>query len=192
MEPVMDSAESFETSHQSTSRARRWRRELSGRGRELVAECDRWFVGAVHGLAKGTRMATNGLGAFGRRLVPRAWGRREARRDRIRRLLLAEAKRSDLPISDGELGLFLDNMATVLELVFGGAIGIDDVAFEQDPSAVRADDSHGESANTAGRETIDAQCVQTVGDQNGRSSAKLGQEVADAHERGQYQEEPAL
>jgi hypothetical protein len=192
MEPVMDSAQNFETSHESAGRMRRLRLVLSERGREIATECDRWFVGAFVGVVKGTQWAKSGLGALGRRLVPRAWKRREARRDRIRRLLLAEARRANLPVSDGDLRLFLENMATVLELVLGGAIGIDDIAFEQDLPAGGGGDPQGASVSTSGRDTIDAHWVQIVGRETGPGSPELGEEVADAHEPGQYQEEPAL
>jgi hypothetical protein len=189
----MDPAKKSETpNEEGTGRAPKWRVSFAARGRELVTECDRWFVGAFHGLAKGTHWATNGLGALGRRLVPRAWTRRRARRERIRRVLLAEAKRADLQVSDEDLRLFMENMATVLELVLGGVIGIDDIAFEQDPSARPGNESNASPAYTAGPATIDAHCVPTIGQGAGPGSAELGQEVTDAHEHGQYQEEPAL
>lgn len=188
----MESVENLETSNEDARRLRGWKEQLAARGRELVAECDRWFVGALQGLAKGTQWATNGLGTLGRRLVPRAWKRREARRDRIRRLLLAEARRSDLPVSNRELELFLENMATVLELVLGGVIGIDDIAFEQDMSARPEKEAGATAAGTTARATIDAHCVPVAGHETGPGSPELGQEVADTHEHGQYQEEPAL
>jgi len=188
----MDSVENLETPNEDAERLRGWKEQLAARGRELVAECDRWFVGALQGLAKGTQWATNGLGTLGRRLVPRAWKRREARRDRIRRVLLAEAKRSHLPVSDGELELFLENMATVIELVLGGVIGIDDIAFEQDMSARPENEASAPSASTTGRATIDAHCVPITSHETGLGSPEFGQEVTDTHEHGQYQEEPAL
>jgi len=143
-------------------------------------------------MAKGAHWASNGLDALGRRLVPRAWKRPEARRERIRRLLLAEAKRSDLQVSEGELRLFLENMATVLELVLGGVIAVDDIAFEQDLSAGPGNGPCAASANATGHATTGVDCVPTIGHETGKGSLELGQEVTDAHEHGQYQEEPAL
>jgi hypothetical protein len=126
-------------------RSRAWWEALSngvlGHGLDLAAESDRWFLTAIRGVGHGARKARAGFGAVARatleaseRLRP-AWARARLPHQRIRDLLEREAKRLQIDVSTEEFCEFAERMSTFLELVFTGAIQLDDVCFEAAPES---------------------------------------------------------
>jgi len=124
-------------------RSREWLEEVSngvlGHGLDLATESDRWFLTAIRGVSHGARQARHGFGALARatleasaRLRP-AWARARLPHQRIRDLLEREAKRLQIDVSTEDFSEFADRMSTFLELVFTGAIQLDDVCFEAAP-----------------------------------------------------------
>ncbi len=124
-------------------RARGWLREASrttlDNGARVADEGDRWFIAAVRTLDGGAQRAERGFdlvaGAlFARlaRLRPSFTHRRTAR-ERIEALLHREGRRLDFDVGQEEFRAFAEKIATLFELVFTGAIRLDDIAFEHAP-----------------------------------------------------------
>jgi hypothetical protein len=119
-----------------------WVREISETtatgARQVADEGDFWFLTTVRCLNAGVKHTKSAIERFGfgvyetsRQLTPK-WLKRKSQRDRIRIMLAREAKRSKVKLSGEQFEQFSDRIATLLDLVFNGSVGIDEVAFEQD------------------------------------------------------------
>lgn len=111
-------------------------REAVANGAHVADEGDRWFVAAARGLGKGAHRAEQSADLvmgllFDRldRLRPR-WMRRRTPRERIERMLEIEAKRLDFDVTQEQFRPFAEKIAILLELVYTGVVGLDDIAFE--------------------------------------------------------------
>jgi hypothetical protein len=110
------------------------------RGADLATETDRWFVQAVQSVSQSAQRAHDGFGAVTQAALAR-WSRlrprfdRRAPRERIRDLLHREARRLDFDVSRPDFTEFSEKMAMLLELVFNGALKVEDVAFDSDDTA---------------------------------------------------------
>jgi hypothetical protein len=125
---------------QRFGRGRQWvsrtsRGVLTG-SRTVAEESDRWFLGALRGIEYGVAQAegkvdtlANALVTQLRRIRPR-WMRRRTTRERIEAMLRAEGKRQGFDVTKEEFEEFSRKMAILLELVYAGALPLDDIAFE--------------------------------------------------------------
>lgn len=111
-------------------------RDALAGGAHVADEGDRWFVAAARELGKGAHRAEQGadiaveaLVAQLARLRPR-WMRQRTPRERIEHLLHVEAKRLDFDISQEQFRAFSEKIAILLELVYTGAVRLDDIVFE--------------------------------------------------------------
>lgn len=105
-----------------------WSRDLAGHAQQIASESDRWFLSIVDGVDRGARRAQAGLGKLVHSL-PRV-GSRESPRQRIQRMLRAEAAKHGFDPGSPEFDLFSERIAIVVELVLIGAVKIEDIAFE--------------------------------------------------------------
>jgi len=111
--------------------------ELIVEGAHQVAqESDTWFLTALGGLNKGARHTQAAASRFGRyvlvetnKLRP-SWLKQKTQRERIRSMLLREAKRAKL--SGREFEAFSEQIAVLVELVLQGTVKVSDIAFEHD------------------------------------------------------------
>lgn len=105
--------------------------EALGHGSEIARETDRWFLLAIRGVSRGAERARVRLRALARVALGR-FSRRSTTmpRERIRELLRTEAVRLHFDVSHPEFEVFAERMSALLELVFSGAIALEDVAFE--------------------------------------------------------------
>lgn len=127
--------------------------------RDVAEQGDRWFLAAVHGLDRGVGLGSASArklaGRFSQRwkkLRASRWSSEAARR-RIRKAVLAEARRAELDTSNEDFRAFTENVATLVELVLTGAIRLHDVGFAfedaSDEGVGPADDSTRLSAQPA-------------------------------------------
>lgn len=105
-------------------------------GRTVADESDRWFLGALRGLERGVARVEGGADAMASaigvrlaRIRPR-WMRRRTPRERIESVLRAEGKRLGYDVKQQEFVEFSGKIAIMLELVYGGALPLRDIAFE--------------------------------------------------------------
>ncbi len=137
----------------SGSKARQWLAEMSDeladRSADIATESDRWFLLALKGVERGAQQTHDGLGALvkaaisgGSRLVPRLSKRPP--RERIQEMLKSEARRLEFDVSREDFVEFSEKMATLLELVFSGAVDLSDVAFDPAEAESPAQESLGE------------------------------------------------
>jgi hypothetical protein len=105
-------------------------------GRVVADESDRWFLGALRGLEQGADRAQGGADAVAAALASRwlrirpRWLRPRTPRERIEALLRAEGKRQGFDVKRQEFDDFSRKMAILLELVYAGALPLDDISFE--------------------------------------------------------------
>jgi hypothetical protein len=105
-------------------------------GNTVAEESDRWFLGALRGLERGAAHAQGGVDAFGDAIAARwerirpSWARRRTPRERIEAMLRAEGKRHGFDVKQKEFHEFSGKLAGVLELVYAGALPLEDIAFE--------------------------------------------------------------
>jgi hypothetical protein len=131
-----------------------WSRALWSSGRYIANESDRWFLKLLSGANRSALKTQAGVSVFGRRLLsaPLEARRRSAiagRKERLRKLLEAEAERARLDASPDKLVRFADQMSTLIELVLSGRVAIDAVTFEEDTSDSRPEDDRPESEDRA-------------------------------------------
>jgi hypothetical protein len=145
-----DATEFAEPAGPESERRKRRLKELSERvvqelsetilysARQVATESDVWFVAAVKRVDRGVRRTRNAVGQFGRYVVAKSsklsprWLRKKSHRERIRAMLIREAKRSNVKLSGQEFDQFSERIATLLELVLQGSVSVADIAFEQD------------------------------------------------------------
>jgi hypothetical protein len=116
--------------------------EVADGTRYIADESDRWFVGALHELERCRCGIKAEIGGFGRRLAARAPKLpilRSSARERIARLLRKEAARSKLAVPEHEFAVFSERVATLLELILTGSIGLDAIVFELEDAAPAQD-----------------------------------------------------
>jgi hypothetical protein len=128
-------------------------RRLAVLSAELALASDRWFLLALAGADSGARWLkcqALRLGEQPARLWARLLPGRSARQ-RLLALLRAEARRARYDVSQPAFQLFSERIAALLELVFSGAVAIDDIAFEAAESAEVGeevtDDPHGDQGH---------------------------------------------
>jgi hypothetical protein len=112
-------------------------RRFASLSADLALASDRWFLGALDRADSGARWlksAATRLGEAPARLWERLLPPRSPR-ERMLALLRAEARRARYDISQPAFQLFSERIAVLLDLVFTGAVGLDDIAFEAAPSA---------------------------------------------------------
>jgi hypothetical protein len=136
-------------------RGRRW---LSLASRDVVAgssavasESDRWFLGALHGLADGAARTQRGIDAVTgeiTRTIAAQWLQRRpswltprTSRERLERVLRAEAKRRGIDVAQEDFQAFSGKIALLLELVYSGMVPLGAVGFE----AGGVEDEHAEA-----------------------------------------------
>jgi hypothetical protein len=125
-------------------RGRRW---LSLASQDVVAgssavasESDRWFLFAFRTLAEGANRTQRGIdtvtGEVAKAIVTQ-WIRRRPTwltprtpRERLERMLRAEAKRRGVDVKQEEFHAFAGKIALLLELVYTGMVPLDAVGFE--------------------------------------------------------------
>jgi hypothetical protein len=106
-----------------------WSRELAVHAQQIASDSDRWFVSIVGGIDRGAQRAQSGFGKLLLSLPGMSTG--ESARQRIQRLIFAEAKKRGLEADDRALELFSERIGLMVELVLTGALKIEDIAFEQ-------------------------------------------------------------
>ncbi|RLB45904.1 MAG: hypothetical protein DRJ42_28910 [Deltaproteobacteria bacterium] len=123
--------------------------QLISGARQVSQGSDEFFVTAVVGVGSGLNLAAEGLGigiglaaqgvvGLGRRLSP--WSlavrlglrREETTRDRIRSLLIKEARLKPIEVTREEFDEFSEKMGILFELIFQGVIKIEDIVLESD------------------------------------------------------------
>ncbi len=112
-------------------------RRLASVSADVALASDRWFVGALGRADSGARWlksAARRLGEQPARLWQRVWPQKSPR-ERLLGLLTAEARRAHCDVSQPTFRLFSERIAVLLDLVFTGAVAVDDIAFEAAPSA---------------------------------------------------------
>lgn len=104
----------------------------------MADEGDYWFLTTVRCVNAGVKHTKSAIEKFGfgvyetsRQLTPK-WLKRRNQRERIRSMLAREAKRASVKLSGEQFELFSERIATLLDLVFNGAVGVEEIAFEQD------------------------------------------------------------
>jgi hypothetical protein len=114
------------------ARARRllsgWSRELANHAHQIASQSDHWFLSVVEGIERGAQSAQTGLGKLVVSLP--GLGSSESPRQRIQRLLQAEAQKQGYDAGSREFELFSERIAIVVELVLTGAVKVEDIAFE--------------------------------------------------------------
>jgi hypothetical protein len=133
---IMNSANGVRNWSTAKDRLAKISEELATGSRHICIESDRVFIALVRGADKSANWTIGEIGALGRSLATHTLklGRRmraRTRKQRIRRVLRTEAKLADLDLSNEKLIIFSEQIATLLDLVFGGKVPIDDVVFEQ-------------------------------------------------------------
>lgn len=136
-------------SARAKARLREWSRALWSSGRYIATESDRWFLKLLSGANQSAVKTQASVGAVGRRLLSSPLEARRrwviaGRKERLKKLLEAEAERARLDASRDELVRFADQMSTLLELVLSGRVAIDAVTFEEDTSDSRPEDDRSE------------------------------------------------
>jgi hypothetical protein len=106
-----------------------WSRELAVHAQQIASESDRWFVSIVGGIDRGAQRAQSGVGKL--LLSLPGLSASESPRQRIQRLIRAEAKKRGLEADERALELFSERIGIMVELVLSGALKIEDIAFEQ-------------------------------------------------------------
>jgi hypothetical protein len=134
------------------SSANRRARRLASLSADLALASDQWFLGALDRADSGARWlesAARRLGVQPARLWERLWPPKSPR-ERLLALLRAEARRAHYDVSQPAFQLFSERIAVLLDLVFTGAVSLDDIAFEAASSAEvseeMADDADGDQA----------------------------------------------
>jgi hypothetical protein len=130
-------------------RGRRWlslaSRDAVAGGHAVALESDRWFLGAIRTLESGVSQARQGMGAVSKELGVEwmqrrpKWLRQRTPRERIERLLGAEAKRHGFDIRREEFRSFSTKIAILLELVYTRTVPLEAIAFE--PGGEISDDA---------------------------------------------------
>jgi hypothetical protein len=142
-------------------------RKLTELSTELALASDQWFLIALDGADRTARWLKTASERYLAQGSARLWTRlvpARSPRDRLLALLQAEARRARYDVSQPSFQLFSERIAVLLELVFSGAIGIDDIAFE----------------------------AADGGEPAAASSAEIGEEVPDDPDCKQAHEERAL
>jgi hypothetical protein len=137
---------------------RRWSRRVVDATFQVADESDLWFRSALGQVDRGAHWTRATIGAVGQRaaevpirLMP-GWARRRTPRERILKVLEAEARRSGLQASPEGFRLFAERMATLLEAVLNGSIRIEDIGFEGNDAAEAALRSESPQDEAAGLE----------------------------------------
>ena len=134
-------------------------------GRAVAEESDRWFLGALRGLERGAAQAQGGAGAVASAMAARwarirpRWLRPRTPRERIEAMLRAEGKRQGFDISQKEFHEFAGKVAILLELVYAGALPLDDIAFE-----AASNDAEVDASERAGADDGNAPLTPTSAD----------------------------
>jgi len=117
-------------------RAERLASDVADGARQIAAETDRLFLTALGGLAEGSRRASATIAAAGR-AVPTGWIaravpalRRRETRERVRELILREARRAGGDEWQEELVGFADQIGLLVELVVQGQADIPEVKLD--------------------------------------------------------------
>ena len=125
-------------------RGRRWlslaSRDVVAGSSEVASEGDRWFLEALHGLAEGAARTQRGIDAVTSevvRAIATQWIRRRPSwlkprtpRERLERVLRAEAKRRGVDVKQEDFQAFSGKIALLLELVYSGMVPLDAVGFD--------------------------------------------------------------
>ena len=149
------------TEDHDTARDReQWTRELSRYvvegGRHASSESDRWFLSALFGLDASAQWCKARFSGATRRVtgefrkVRFPWSYGKSPRERIEKMLRAEASRSNLDVPEEDFAIFSAKIATLLELVFSGTIRINDIAIEEDDRGGPPDESDRASESEMG------------------------------------------
>jgi hypothetical protein len=112
-------------------------RRLAALSRELALASDRWFLLALDSTDTGARWLKSAALRLGEKPA-RLWTRLlppRRPRERLLALLRTEARRARYDVSQPGFQLFSERIASLLDLVFSGAVRIDDIAFEAAESA---------------------------------------------------------
>jgi hypothetical protein len=131
----------------------RWRRvtnELHGGTREAAEESERWFLAVVRGADRCAHWAESSIDGLSALLVARIrrsrWRRRSAR-ERIERVLHAEARRAGISLDEEEFAAFSERMAVLVDLVLRGALPVSCISFEEDDTPPSAEYTTGAQAS---------------------------------------------
>ena len=125
-------------------RGRRWlslaSRDVVAGGSVVASESDRWFLSAVRGLFEGATRTQRGIDSVTvgiAHVIAEQWMRRrpswltpKTPRERMERMLRAEAKRHGVDVTQEEFRAFSGKIALLLELVYSGAVPLTAVGFE--------------------------------------------------------------
>jgi hypothetical protein len=125
-------------------RGRRWlslaSRDVVAGSSEVASESDRWFLEALHGLADGAARTQRGIdavtGEIARAIAAQwllrrpTWLTRRTPRERLERVLRAEAKRRGVDVSQEDFRAFSGKIVLLLELVYSGMVPLEAVGFE--------------------------------------------------------------
>ena len=163
-------------------RGRRWlslaSRDVLEGSQAVAFESDRWFLGAVRGVGDGAAHAQGGVDAVTHALAQAvaaewarrrpSWMRQRTPRERIERVLRAEAKRHGFDVAQEEFRAFSGNIATLLELVYTRAVPLDAIAFE--PASQAGLELDGLIHTAAGTTSDAAPAEQGLPDEGAQSS----------------------
>ena len=103
---------------------------------QVAVEGDHWFLTTLRGLNEGAQRTKVAASKVGRYLLQESskfypsWLRKRTQRERIRDMLLREAKRAKL--SGREYEAFSEQIAILVELVLQGTVKVSEIAFERD------------------------------------------------------------
>ena len=109
--------------------------------RQVSQRSDEVFLLALSTMSTGIDRAAEGVAQIGRRVSLKRLATRlglrveKSTEERIRTLLVEEAKRRPIEVSPKEFEEFAEKMGLLFELIFSGVIRIEDIALEGDESA---------------------------------------------------------
>jgi len=129
-------------------------RKFASLSADLALASDRWFLLALDRADSGAhwlKSATLRLGEKPVRLWKRLWPAKRPR-ERLLALLRAEARRAHYDVSQPGFQLFSERIAVLVDLVFTGAVGLDDIAFEAAPSAEVSEEMPNDADGDQGQE----------------------------------------
>ena len=108
-------------------------------GGYIAGETDRWFLLTIRGAKRSLDKTRNGLDAAKEYITTKTWVSRlpgvkkKTPSERLRRAILAEAKRAGIRPEAPEFAAFAERIAVLLELVLEGSIDAGAVDFEEGP-----------------------------------------------------------
>lgn len=103
----------------------------------IAGETDRWFLGAVLGAKRCADRTREGFTFVGKYITQKTWVSRlpgvkkKTPSERLRRVILAEAKRVGIRPEDPEFAAFAERIAVLTELVLEGTIPASAIDFEE-------------------------------------------------------------